>query len=487
MTRAPAALWGVVLAKLVGHAATIGLYGFHRDEIYLMASGQRAAWGSPDHGPATPALSWLTTRFIGGSPAAQRAPDVIAGALVVWLTGLSARRMGGDARAELLAAGAALIAPVFLYMGGVHSTNGLDQLAVALASYLLVTILRAPEGESRRGWIAVGAATGVGLLNKYSIGLFIAAALFAFVATPARAHLRGRWPWIAAVIAAAIVSPNIAWQWAHGAPALDFLRETHAAIQERHSPVSLLVDQARLLGPIPLSLAALGAARGLRRGAPLDARFFACFGACALALLVLAGGKPYYLAPAYPPLFAVGAVALSPRLGSWGARFAAAAFALSGVIGALGALPLLPAKTSSRLGLRALNSELVEFADYRRLVQHLALIHAKEARGEVVGLLTASYGLAAAIERYGPDLGLPRPISGANSYFVWSDVEAPPDVFLAHAYEPLLLRRAFVVVRPVGELTLDGASRFDFPRIIYRCEGPVAPMKEQWRLFRRYD
>src|SRR5690349_12943887 len=79
----------VVLLKLCIHLSTMGLYGYHRDELYLLACGKRLAWGSLDHAPMTPAVSRLLAIVFGESPSAQRVVAVIAGTIVVWLTGLA--------------------------------------------------------------------------------------------------------------------------------------------------------------------------------------------------------------------------------------------------------------------------------------------------------------------------------------------------------------------------------------------------------------
>ena len=82
--------------------------------------------------------------------------------------------------------------------------------------------------RARRWWLALGLTLGLGLLNKWSVAWLGAGLAVALVASPSRRALRTPWPWLAALIAAAIVSPNLAWQARHGWPTLEFMRNASA-------------------------------------------------------------------------------------------------------------------------------------------------------------------------------------------------------------------------------------------------------------------
>src|SRR5881394_2131303 len=107
--RANAAVGGLALLHLGLHVAAAPRYGFHRDELYLLACGQRLAWGALDHAPLAPALARLAAALGGATPAGQRVADAVLGAVLVWLTGLCARRLGGGLAAQALAAGSVVI------------------------------------------------------------------------------------------------------------------------------------------------------------------------------------------------------------------------------------------------------------------------------------------------------------------------------------------------------------------------------------------
>src|SRR5687767_7870844 len=185
---------GFAVGTFLLHLAVMGGYGFHRDELYLLACGKQLAWGSLDHAPITPALSWLSTSLFGDTAFAQRVVGALAGALVVAVTGLITRRLGGGLRAQALAMGSIVIAPAFIYTRGVFATNAIDQLAWVLATYCLVVAL---EGR-RLAWLALGLVIGVGLLDKYTILVYAFALFVALLATAPR-QLRAPWPYLAAL------------------------------------------------------------------------------------------------------------------------------------------------------------------------------------------------------------------------------------------------------------------------------------------------
>src|SRR5919206_3150055 len=84
----------LALAKLLLHLLTNTHYGYFRDELYYLACGQHLAWGYADQPPLI-ALIARATQIFGASLFMLRLPAALAGALVVFLTGLFVRELGG--------------------------------------------------------------------------------------------------------------------------------------------------------------------------------------------------------------------------------------------------------------------------------------------------------------------------------------------------------------------------------------------------------
>jgi hypothetical protein len=475
--KAGATLAGFAVVALALHLATIGLYGYHRDELYLLACGRHLEWGSVDHAPITPALSRLAGFLLGESAYAQRIVAAVAGALVVWLTGLVTQRLGGNRAAQLLAMASVLIAPVFIFVRGVFTTNAIEHLACALAIYLTLLAL---DG-SRGAWLALGVVLGIGVLDKYTVLVFGLALAAGVVATPARAHLKTPWPYAGAVLAILICLPTIRWQYAHEFPAIDFMRDHYTARLRTVSLAAFFYEQPVILNPLSFAVAMVGLVASLRERA--HPRILGIMFLVAIAVFLASHGKPYYLAPFYPAPIAIGAMVCARHIGSW--RPIALVWMVSGAIAFACTVPVLPAGTARDLGLYRVNEEFVQFADWHEVVSQIASAY-HEARAQ--GILTDSYGTAAAVERYGREFRLPPAISGGNGYYMWGPPSDPESV-IAIGYAPELLATIYRDVSPIGEVRdrFELDNQFDFPRVIYVCRGKLASLREKWPLLRRFD
>ena len=90
------------------------------------------------------------------------------------------------------------------------------------------------------------------------------------------------------------------------------------------------------------------------------------------------------------------------------------------------ALPSAPVNSARWKFAAKNNGDLVEELGWPELTQEVARIRdslPREDRGHF-GILAANYGEAGAIALYGPKYGLPRPMSGVNSF--WGKGYDPP-------------------------------------------------------------
>ena len=291
------------------------------------------------------------SRFLlGDSPVALRLFPALAGALVVVLSGLMARSLGGGRFAQGLAALATFVAPNFLVMGTFLSMDAFDQLFWVSATYVLLLILKR---DRPRLWLLFGLIVGLGLLTKVTMLFFGFAVFVALLLTRSRRHLLTPWPWLGGAIGIAFLLPYAFWQIQHGWPTLEFWSNYGAKVDPA-SPVEFVVEQVVTMqaATLPIWLAGLYYYLVSREG-----RTYRALGLVYVILLVIfvtQNAKFYFLAPAYPMLFAAGALTIERFVQRRGWGWIRPAYAATLVVGGmvvapLVAVPALPVETLAKI------------------------------------------------------------------------------------------------------------------------------------------
>ena len=394
---------GVSVAVVAFHLATARIYGYHRDELYYLASGRRLAWGYVDQPPITPALYRLGDRLFGSSLLGLRVVPALAHGGIVVLTVLLARELGGNHRAQLIAAVGAALAPILLTTGHFLTTVTLEIVAWLAASLLVARLL---NGADPRLWLAVGAVVGIGLLDKWTTAFVVAGLGLGLLLVPERRVLATPWVLGGAALALALWAPNLAWQAQHGWPQL----KVSANLRDYGHAWLTAPLQFVILGAVSVLLALPGLLWLLRDPA---AHPYRALGVAFLVIVVLVtatGGKAYYAAVFAPVLLAAGAVARGWPSG----RALPVLLVITGVVAAPFALPLLPLRAAEVS--RRFNAEIGEMVGWPELVSTVASVYRAHPGATV---FTANYSEAAAIELLGPAHGLPQPISGHMTYWYW--------------------------------------------------------------------
>ncbi len=502
-TTGPTLVLGLAVATVLLHVLTNARYSFFRDEFYYIACGQHLAWGYVDHPPLVAVLAKLARALFGDSLAGLRLMPALAGGVTVWLAGRMARELGGGPYAQGLAALGVMVAPVYLEGFTLFTMNAFDIVAWSLILWLAIRIL---AGGSPKGWLLLGAIAGVGLLNKHSV-LFLLAGLFVgMLLTPARRHLRTRWPWLGGALALAIFAPHVVWQAQHGWPTLEFMSNARRFKNAPIAPARFLTAQVMNLLPLtaPIWVAGLGWLMLGRGGRPHRALGWAYL--FILAVFIATQAKPYYLCPFYPLLLAAGGVAVDglPRTRLMtGVRAAIPALWLAlGGIAAPVVLPILPpARLERYLGRLHLREPLSErhrpprltqtFADqfgWEEMVAKVARAYQSLTPGERArcAIFASNYGEAGAIDFYGPRYGLPSAISGHNSYFLWGPGTRPIDIVITVGETQEDVGKSFRSVVEVDRTRNEWCMPYedDLPILIGRI--PRAPLAELWPHTKKY-
>ncbi|MDR3721355.1 MAG: glycosyltransferase family 39 protein [Candidatus Acidoferrales bacterium] len=496
-------LAGLALAKLVVQFAGIRHYGFFRDELYYMACGEHLAWGYVDQPPLIALVAWLSRHLLGDSLFSLRLLPVLAGAAIVFLTGLLTRELGGGRFAQFLAAAAMLFAPAYLAFDSFFSMNAFEPVFWLLCAWFGVRIVL---GASPRLWLAFGAVAGLGLENKHSMAVFGFAIVAGLVLSGQSQLFRSRWIWIGGLVAFALFLPNLLWESRHGWPQIEVVRNAQLYKNIPISPLRFLGEQIAFLHPLALPVWLGGLAWCFFSTSGRRFRFLGWTYLIVMAIFMILGGKSYYPLPVYPLLMAAGGVAIEQFFESSARQSLRAAFPSLLIVGGLIALPfgvpMLPVATFLRYSQMLPYSKVVKTerdAVYAPLPQLYADMFGWDTMAETVaqvyqslpatdhadcGILGGNYGEAGAIDHYGPALGLPQALSGHNSYFYWGPRGYSGGCMIIFGERSDEFIKYFGDVRRAATVTSPHAMPNEQRVPVYVCRKPIAPLAVLWPRFK---
>ena len=488
------------LATFALHAAVAGRYDLFRDELYFIVCGQHAAFGYADQPPAVPLLA-AALHALGWGVWVVRMPVPLAAGALVWLAVRFTRLLDGGAVAAALAALACAVAPMLMGLTATLNTSAFDPLAWTALAYLLVRFLRRAEA---RDLLLAGLAAGLAMEIKYAVLFWLAGLTLGLLATPERRVFKVRALYWAAVLAAIIAAPSLIWQALHGFPFL----ELGAAAKAKNVDVALLPflsNQLLVLNPAfaPLWLAGLAAPFAMRR--LRDLRFVPIACAVVLAIVRIGHGKDYYLAPLYPTLFVIGAVAIAPL---WERVWGRAAIAALAVVGAAIsaavapiALPILPsariAPYMHAIGFAPQQQERSfagtklpqQFADqlgWRDFARQVsaAWLRIPAADRRATAIFAGNYGEAAALDLY---TALPPVLSGHNQYFLWGLRGQNPSNLLLIADPDEDLTGSCASTARLGTTFSRWAMAYENGKAIVLCRGLRHPLRKVWPTLKHFE
>ncbi len=453
-----ATVLAIAVVRLLLLLFSANRYGYFGDELYFLDCGRHLSWGYVDQPPVIAFVAWLLEHTIGVSLLAIHAVSGLAGAGLIVLTGLIARAMGGRRYAVIVAALGSMFAFVFWTLNHLFTMNAFEPLLWMGCALLVIRIINT---GNQRLWLWFGLLAGIGLENKYSMAIFGFGIVVGLLLTSQRRAFAHRWIWIAGLMAFLIFLPNLVWNIQHHFPFIELMRNIRTSGRDVNvSAFGYLVRQALLTNPlqVPLWLAGLGWLFFAREGRRYRVLGWAYL--VSLVVMIVFGGKDYYLAPAYPMLFAAGAIFLdqffSRRSLSWvKVPYPAICGLFAAVLLPIG-IPILPlqsylkyqAKLPFTLPADEKAHALVTLPHYyawnlgwNRMVEEVAQIYDSlppEERAKTA-IFAHNFGQAGAIDLLGPKYGLPAAISGHQSYWLWGprDYTGESVIILGSSHEDM--------------------------------------------------
>ena len=487
-----AVLCVIATAFALLHIATNNRYGFHRDELQFLSDARHLDWGFVAYPPLTPFIERVALELFGLSLVGLRLFSVLGQTIVILVSGLMARDLGGGRLAQVVTALSVALSGLPMFEATEFQYTSFSYLWWILVCWFTIRLL---QSVNPRWWVAIGAVLGFGLLTKYAVVFYIAGLIAGLFFTRARSHISSVWFWAGAGIALLLFLPNVLWLVRHDFVSYRFLQHIHVRD----------VGQGRAAGywkyqflldinsfAIPLWIAGLVACLRSSRY-----RMLAWMYVVPVLLFWIGKGRFYYVAEAYPALIAMGAVVAErwlARRGVWVRRPVAVVF-FAGLLGFGGyyAALLLPLASTGPLREFAMNNN----ADLREEIGWDDLVRAVTAVRDTLsprqqssyGILVGNYGEAGAIENLGSAYHLPPPISLTNSFYLRSYPASPPSTLIVVGWSRSQLDREFTACRVAGH---NGNSlgvkneESQNHRDIYVCGPPRKGWPEFWRQNQRF-
>jgi hypothetical protein len=420
------------------HLLVSGRYGYFVDELYYLACSRHLDWGYVDQAPLIAVVTWLERVTLGDSLPALRFLPAIAAGFKVLLTELIARELGARRYAVVLACTAVIVAPLYLGMDSLLTMNAFEP-CIWMSCVLIV--LKICNGASPKLWLLFGVVAGIGLQNKHSTLIFGFALFIGLLLTRQRRQLAQPWIWLGGAIAFLIFLPNLLWEIDRNFPTVELLRNVQASGRNTElSWLGFVLTQAFIMHPLSAPLWVAGLWHLFRdasgKGTPVLGWTF-----CIILLVMLVlHGRIYYMAPAYPMLFAAGAVAFQSwvEAHSWdwlkptyvagllvtGAIFAPAAYfpilPVDQYIAYSKFLHLAPPKIENHVQgpLPQLYADQFGWKEMAQVVAD-AYFELPPSERERCAIFGQNYGQAGAIDFFGAKMGLPPALSGHQNYYYW--------------------------------------------------------------------
>jgi len=217
-----------------------------------------------------------------------------------------------------------------------------------------------------------------------------------------------------------------------------------------------------------------------------------------LLLFVVGKGRWYYLAGAYPMLYAAGSVWgelwLKPMGNRWSAFVRAliwTALIADIILVAFVVIPMAPVNSALWKFASKNNGDLVEELGWPELVQEVAGIRDSlpgQDRSHL-GILAANYGEAGAINLYGPSYDLPEVISGVNSFWARGYGNPAPETVIVLGHSLDFVQHHFASCELAGHTPnpygIENEETSSHPDI-YVCRGLRQGWPDFWNDYRHF-
>lgn len=245
---------GIVLFAIMLRLVYSGLAQLIPDEAYYWQYAQHMDLSFYDHPPMVAWLIWLGTAIVGHNEFGVRIGALLCGSITLGYLYALAQNLYDKStamRTLLLLA----ILPLGFGSGLLMTPDAPLVAAWAAALYYMERALIAGRSMA---WLGMGIAFGTGLLSEYAIGLLGIAALVFIIADPVARHWMKRpHPYLAALLALALFSPVLIWNYENNWASFVFQFDRLVNVSHHFAVHHLIFHILVLLTPIGFAAAVL--------------------------------------------------------------------------------------------------------------------------------------------------------------------------------------------------------------------------------------
>jgi hypothetical protein len=296
-----------------------------------------------------------------------------------------------------------------------------------------------------------------------------------------------------------IFLPNLVWQFQHDFISLEFLAGIHARDVAIGRTEGYVMEQFVLSSnPFVVPIWIAGLIYYFRNQSGKRFRMLGWMYIIPFLLYLVSQGRSYYQAPAYPMLFAAGAVAWQGWLEKLSAQRAGIVFGatwmfivIGVVVGGALSLPIAPINSPPWNITSEVHDIFTEQIGWHEMVQTVAGIYddLPESDKAGAGILAGENDEAAALNLLGSEYGLPDAISGSNTYFLRGYGKPPPGTLIVVGFTEESVNSLFKQCTVAGTITNLYGVENDLrdPPNLFVCRGPRLPWDQLWERLKRYS
>lgn len=462
-------------------------YGFHRDELLHLSVSEHLDWGFMEFPPLIGFIGKLSYWLFDYALWGVRLFPTLAGVAILILCCLMVIEFGGKSKAVLLAGVSILAFLPFYRNHTLFQPVAFSQLFWTAGFYFLIRFIKT---QNPKFLFLLGISTGLGLMNKYTIIIWIFGMLVGLIFYNRGELFKKREFYISAFIAFIIFLPNIIWQFQHDLPIFSHLQSLRENQLDEIAPMTFALEQMSVPFTFIVSIIGLVAfffGKRLKTFRPIGIAVLVTF----FTMWILQS-KFYYVFGIYPVLFASGAVKIESLLQRKSVLIYFVALILIAPVASYipQLTPILPIEdyvaytnktpVDGRIELTGDYADMFGWEEQVQLIDSVYQSLSEYEKANCV-LWAENYGEAGALKILGKKYGLPNPISRHGSFWVWGYGNKDAAVWISLGNEAPSVGYVFEDVRLIKMITHKYAIGEENNIPLYICRNPKRDIAQWWQ------